>query len=270
MQISIRARYKSVLIPSMTSPYASLSRDELIARLEALEPSKAGPSTLLKPSKRKLKSLKSATTPFQFSSHPTRHVALLIAYNGWPYSGLALQNPVPNSSTSDPEIITVESELMKALEKTKLIAEGEGWEGCSYSRCGRTDRGVSGEGQVVNLWVRSNRKENDGGIPLDDSWQPPRSPPIPKIPTTDEPIPPKSAPSEYPYTRLLNSILPPTIRILAWSPVPPDFSSRFSCTYRHYKYAIHLKPSPTTPPLSLARMREAASNLIGEHDLRNL
>jgi tRNA pseudouridine38/39 synthase len=72
----------------------------------------------------------------------------------------------------------VEEELWHALMKAKLIfptisevgqdgqvqvsiqGESKGnvnWEGCQYSKCGRTDRGVSAFGQVIGIRVRSNR-----------------------------------------------------------------------------------------------------------------
>ena len=38
--------------------------------------------------------------------------------------------------------------LFAALRRTRLIPEGVGWEGLGYSRCGRTDKGVSALGQV--------------------------------------------------------------------------------------------------------------------------
>lgn len=213
------------------SRYASLSKEQLIARLEALEPT-AGPSTLPK------KPLKE----FDFSTHPTRHVALLVSYHGWPYSGLAIQAP-------DDEIPTVEAELLKALEKTRLIEPGKGWEGCAFSRCGRTDRGVSGAGQVVSLWMRSNRTSPVLG------WRPPSTPR-------------STSGGEYAYPRLLNSVLPSSIRILAWSPISETFDARFSCSTRHYKYAFHLKP-PGVAPLDLELMTIGAKRLIGEHDFRN-
>ncbi|KAJ7041169.1 pseudouridine synthase [Mycena alexandri] len=65
------------------------------------------------------------------------------------------------------------------------------------------------------------------------------------------------------YTLVLNRILPSTIRILAWSPVAPDFSSRFACTSRHYKYFF------APDGLDIPRMSEAASLLVGGHDFRN-
>lgn len=82
-------------------------------------------------------------------------------------------------------------------------------------------------------------------------------------------IQPPRQPSEFPYPKLLNSVLPPSIRILAWSPIPASFDSRFSCTYRHYRYAFHTRPTPTSPELDLELMRQGAQLLLGEHDYRN-
>ncbi|WWC94439.1 tRNA pseudouridine(38-40) synthase [Kwoniella sp. B9012] len=307
---------------------ANLSKEELIAKIEYLEnaarskvstiPSQnevqsinlpiaptasASASTSSTPTpvlgengkplrKHERKVLKKSDKPFSFHSHPTRHIALMISYYGWPYCGLALQPPIGGK----PAVDTVESELLKALEKTKLIEEGQGLEGCGYSRCGRTDRGVSGHGQVVNLWVRSLRKRDDGGeqLPYEVGWKDARDPMEVKVkpqPTgenvdaeTDvqnnkrknkkkeayDTVKSSSGPIlEFPYPKLLNSVLPPSIRVLAWSPLDQEFDSRFSCSYRHYKYAFHLRPTPTTPSLDLGLMSEGAGYLIGENDHRN-
>lgn len=41
---------------------------------------------------------------------------------------------------------------------------------------------------------------------------------------------------ELEYCKMLNCILPKEIRIVAWSPVKDDFSARFDCGARTYKY----------------------------------
>jgi tRNA U38,U39,U40 pseudouridine synthase TruA len=41
---------------------------------------------------------------------------------------------------------------------------------------------------------------------------------------------------ELDYPKLLNRVLPPDIRVLAWCPTPPGFSARFDCKERTYKY----------------------------------
>ncbi|RKP13614.1 pseudouridine synthase, partial [Piptocephalis cylindrospora] len=122
--------------------------------------------------------------------------------------------------------------LFHALRTTRLVPPEEGSK-FSYTRCGRTDKGVSALSQVVALHVRSNQDH--------------RSPLVPEIP----------------YLDLLNKLLPSDIRILAWSPVSPDFHARFSCTGREYRYYIPLRG------LSLPRMQEAAQIFQGQHDFRN-
>ena len=298
----------------MSSKYASLSREDLESRLAEYEaqttesvasqsyastaepevgPSRtfgqsyrpAGSSSSLRPG-RKVKQTKPAKA-FNFHSYPTRHIALLLSYHGWPYSGLAIQ------SLPQDEYPTIEGELLKALEKSKLIEKGAGWEGCEFSRCGRTDRGVSGAGQVVNLWVRSSMRKEDVSDAA-GSWRDARDAPTPKVPTLEEageasnskqnggtvetkvvnggdldfPTPPKVS-TELPYVKVLNSNLPPSIRVLAWSPTSTDFNSRFSCKYRHYKYAFHRSASPGVALLDLDLMRAAANELVGDHDFRN-
>ncbi len=75
----------------------------------------------------------------------------------------------------------------------------------NYHRCGRTDKGVSAFQQVVSLDVRS------------------KVDPVTKKETIN-------------YCDMLNHVLPKNIRMLAWAPVRPDFSARFDCNRRTYKY----------------------------------
>ncbi|KAG9159525.1 hypothetical protein Leryth_019585 [Lithospermum erythrorhizon] len=83
---------------------------------------------------------------------PRRFVALKIMYFGKRFYGFA------SEAQMDP---TVESEIFKALEKTRLVnGEKKDWQ---YSRCGRTDKGVSSVGQVIGLHLRSNHKERGMG-----------------------------------------------------------------------------------------------------------
>ena len=273
-------RYQRRFVRTMGSDrYAGLSRDELVARLQALElgegnarpgpstpsPVSAIPASTSPASIDKLKKPKAARASkgFNFAAHATRHIALLISYHGWPYSGLAIQNAVEGAEGQSDEISTVEGELLKALEKTRLIEEGKGWEGCSYSRCGRTDTGVSGAGQVVSLWVRSNR--NTPGL----GWKASSIPPPPLKYDDKGNVLTQRHVGEHTYPRLLNNVLPPSIRVLGWSPVSDDFDARFSCTLRHYKYAFHLRPTPASSELDLDKMAEGAKLLVGEHDFRN-
>ena len=246
------------------------------------------------------------------SKYSTRLIALKFAYLGQRYNGFEYH---ANNNTSLP---TVEEALWKALVKARLIFPTEplssktgevNWEGCEYSKCGRTDRGVSAFGQVIGIRVRSNR-------PL------PRSPlkMIPKgsdVAATEEQespscdfdadsvasqsawiastaadqLPFHDVKDELHYMKILNNVLPPDIRVFAWCPAPPDFSARFSCRERRYRYfftqpAFNPTPGPnnqntnlgTDIPLKRRRregwldieaMQDGAKRFEGVHDFRN-
>ena len=126
---------------------------------------------------------------FDMSRYTRKHVALKFSYLGGAYAGLAIQDHVDN---------TVESVLFKALKKVRLITEEEKVPN-NYSRCGRTDKGVSALGQVVALSMRAATPDLD-------------------------------------YTTILNNVLPHDIRIHGWSHVGDTFNSRFTCSGRVYKY----------------------------------
>ncbi|KAG2078407.1 pseudouridine synthase [Suillus decipiens] len=116
--------------------YGSWSKDELIARIRELEVHKHAKST---------RSLShTPNKPFHFSSYPKRKIAIKFCYSGWEYNGLACQN----SPTPLPTV------LFKVFVKARLVDETDGFDGCGWDKCGRTDRGVSAAGQVVSLWVR--------------------------------------------------------------------------------------------------------------------
>ncbi|KAJ2873669.1 pseudouridine synthase deg1, partial [Coemansia aciculifera] len=84
---------------------------------------------------------------FDFSSFPKRKVAFKFSYFGWAYHGLARQGNALESEEKrlvESEFPTIEGEVFRALASCKLIEDESS---CDYSRCGRTDRGVSGFGQ---------------------------------------------------------------------------------------------------------------------------
>jgi tRNA pseudouridine38/39 synthase len=124
-------------------------------------------------------------------------------------------------------------------------------ETCNYSRCGRTDKGVSAMGQVSAMRVRSNiqpedRIENGGkGYSVDDNG--------------------KSKGEELDYVHVLNSVLPSTIKVLAWCPVSDSFDARFSCRGRHYRYFF----TNANQQLDIDAMRKAAGYFLHENDFRN-
>ena len=257
---------------------------------------------------------------FDPSKYTTRLIALKFAYLGQNYNGLEYhtknKTPLP----------TVEEELWKALNKAKLVLPtpnpslepGEpNWEGCEYSKCGRTDKGVSAFGQVVGIRVRSNCPTNrapasmmqedtasargteslaqaealematstseseDNGADKGTSTPPPTSCYF----SEDSKFHPIN--DEIPYCQVLNRLLPPDIRVLAWCPnPPPGFSARFSCKERRYKYfftqpaftpTVGNRSATSTSReggrregwLDIEAMREAAQQFVGLHDFRN-
>jgi tRNA pseudouridine38/39 synthase len=169
---------------------------------------------------------------------------------------------------------TIEETLWAALIKGRIIMPTDTealdagkltWEGCDYSKCGRTDRGVSAFGQVIGIRVRSNKPLNG-----EKDFNPIKD--------------------EIRYTQVLNRLLPPDIRVLAWCPSPPsDFNARFSCRERRYRYfftnpafnptfgssgmALSLTDSDTKRRegwLDIKAMQDAAKRYEGLHDFRNL
>ncbi|EGO56575.1 hypothetical protein NEUTE1DRAFT_83903 [Neurospora tetrasperma FGSC 2508] len=191
---------------------------------------------------------KKKAAKFDPGKYSTRLIALKFAYLGKNYNGFEYQ--------SSAKMPSIEEELWKALVKSCLIfperpdeVDFGPWE---YSKCGRTDRGAAAE-------VDHQKPEWD---PIAD---------------------------EIPYCRVLNRLLPPDIRIMAWAPdLPPNFSARFSCRERQYRYfftqpAFAPMPSTLEPPLAssgqksggkqgwldIDMMRKAAKMFEGVHDFRN-
>lgn len=240
------------------------------------------------------------------------------AYLGQCYNGLEHH---ANNKTPLP---TVEEILWQALRKACLIfptpvagleSEEVSWEGCEYSKCGRTDKGVSAFGQVVALRLRSNRplrkdaRNHTQAAATELTMGDRTTPDDPKAVITaidctddesstspaDVDVPAESAHfdhirHEINYPQILNKLLPPDIRVLAWcGDLPEDFSARFSCKGRGYKY-FFTQPafSPTVGSeddngtdvektsksrrggwLDIEAMRTAARRFEGLHDFRN-
>jgi tRNA pseudouridine38-40 synthase len=104
---------------------------------------------------------------------------------------------------------------------------------------GRTDRGVHARAQVVHFDTQAER--------------------------------PSSA-----WVRGVNATLPDSVAVLWAQPVDGDFHARYAARSRSYRYVLLNRPvRPALDaryagwchvPLDLAPMREAAAQLIGEHD----
>ncbi|CAO3682116.1 unnamed protein product [Rhizopus stolonifer] len=215
----------------MNSKYNNYTREQLLERISELEnkpkAEKGDDSEELK-HKKPRKQWKNR--PFDMAKYTKRKIALRVAYIGWDYVGFASQQ--------EPERIpTIEDQLFRALKECKLVADMD--ESVDYTRCGRTDRGVSGLGQVISLWVRSKKLTSDSSPEL--------------LPVEQE----------FPYVDTLNRMLPSDIRVLAWAPVSDDFSARFHCTSRTYKYFF------SKGKMDIERMRQGCQYFEGEHDFRN-
>ena len=171
------------------------------------------------------------------------------------------------------------------------------WKDLGYARCGRTDAGVSGMGQVVSLRLRSKlrrfqkverkvqkkkKKERNGDDENDGLFASSSSSPSSSSSEDDED---QSDSEEIDYPALLNKALPPEVRVTGWAPLPQDrsFSARFSATAREYRYffvddcsdaatSADGKEGETSGGggLDLRAMRRAAAALVGLHDFRNL
>lgn len=69
---------------------------------------------------------------------------------------------------------------------------------------------------------------------------------------------------ELPYVKMLNGVLPKSVRVIAFASVSRDFSARFDCTERVYTYIF-----PMAMATNISEMKNACQRLIGSHDFRN-
>lgn len=276
--------------------YTTYTTDQLLKRITDLESQLrshslipvADPSASTVPPKKKQKK----DRPFDASRYNTRHIALKFAYLGQKYNGFE------HHSGNKTPLPTIEEELWKALMKTRLIfptgverlKEGEiEWEGTDYSKCGRTDRGVSAFGQVIGIRVRSLKPLETAQEEQKDEMEGVESAAQENGEEEEKPRPKPwdHIKDELPYIQLLNRVLPEDIRILAWCPTPPaDFSARFNCRERRYRY-FFTQPAFAPVPgeagllttatgkklregyLDIDAMQDAAKRYEGLHDFRN-
>ncbi|XP_077998522.1 tRNA pseudouridine(38/39) synthase-like [Glandiceps talaboti] len=173
---------------------------------------------------------------FDFTKYNTRHIALKFLYMGWDYHGFACQDSTDK---------TIEACLFEALLKTRLIEDRQS---SNYSRCGRTDKGVSAFSQVISIDLRTNLLEGVGVKVRSNGTAADRQ---------------GDKTTEINYMKILNNVLPDEIRIVAWTPVKPDFDARFSASSRTYKYFF------PKADLDIEVMKMAAQKLVGQHDFRN-
>ena len=93
---------------------------------------------------------------FDMSKFRCRPVAMHVMYLGHNYRGLAAQEDTD---------ATIEHHLFKALVKTCMVEDRAS---SNFTRCGRTDAGVSAFEQVIGLQVRSLARAATDKAPQDD------------------------------------------------------------------------------------------------------
>jgi tRNA U38,U39,U40 pseudouridine synthase TruA len=248
---------------------------------------------------------KRAKRDFDMAKFRQRHIAIRLMYDGLKYAGFAGQNvgasshgngsdhtgkQSPRSKGRDAHnfcadrLKTVEHELMIALRKTCLFglpinaesateAEANLVSSSGYSRCGRTDRGVSAVHQIIALPLRSAFPKDIDASAL--PWHPLDTLDDCAMPTGNARDEEQSHQSdnlkkknnrnitEIEYCNVLNNALPSDIRAVSWAPVSNNFSARFSASSRTYRYFF------VRGHLNIEAMRLAAATLEGEHDFRN-
>ncbi|AOA61121.1 tRNA pseudouridine synthase [Komagataella phaffii CBS 7435] len=202
--------------------YRKWSKPQLISRILQLE-GKSGELALMESKPRK--------NEVDFSTATIRQIALKFSYLGWNYQGLAVQREAT-------DLPTIEFKILEALRQCRMIPSLNPID-CAFSRCGRTDKGVSAMNQVIGLNVRSRLTPEELESPENDI-------------------------KELDYINILNQLLPSDIRIHGVCLRPPKgFDARFSCRGRHYKYVFQ------DEGLDLESMKKAAPMFEGVHDFRN-
>jgi tRNA pseudouridine38-40 synthase len=162
--------------------------------------------------------------------------ALVLSYDGTDFAGYAKQSAPPQRS--------VQEELERALCTALHLPPAS----LSTVVAGRTDAGVHAFGQVVSFTCPETQLATEAGRRV--------------------------------LLRSLNALTPRDLSIRALHTVPPDFSARFDAVSREYRYRIapasapplftrryawHL-PNFGTDHTALARLKHAASALVGTHD----
>ena len=225
--MSIIHKEKKQTITSRTEELELLDKTELIKKIIQLEENNKELKAIVSRINKKFRKGDIAAKTqksFDFQGCNKRHILLKFYYLGWDYDGFVVQESIDS---------TIEDYIFSALMKSCCIKSRET---SNYHRCGRTDKGVSSFSQVISLDVRSRLKLEDQ-CKLKD---------------------------ELPYCKMLNRLLPSNIRCIAWCPVASDFSARFNCKFRTYKYFF------PRGNLNIHAMDKAIKYTMGEHDFRNI
>ncbi|KAL7428697.1 hypothetical protein ACHAXH_005770 [Discostella pseudostelligera] len=187
----------------------------------------------------------------------------------------------------DEELVVVDKGGVAATTDLNMSARTAS----KYSRCGRTDKGVHAHGQVVAIYLKSafpllaqrakdvlDDDDDDNALDtlLEEDSLPKNSLDGVKclVPSKQNSKGGNSDAkqsslqqkfiTEYDYPRILNNVLPPAIRVLGWCPVSSEFSARFSCSSRTYRYFFPRRN------LDLCAMARGLQYMMGRRDFRNL
>lgn len=159
-----------------------------------------------------------------------RKIALRMCYDGRGYCGLVHQ----------PGAKTIEDFLRRALVNSGLAKPD-----VQVTFAGRTDKKVSASGMVLSVLVSSlvggERQDTESADAISARKH-----------------------MEFNYDTILNTHLPPDIRITGWCPVSESFCARHNCVLRCYRYFFSPKG------LDISLMKRACLVLREGRDFRNL
>ena len=217
------------------TPEATAAADELAADVVA---STAAPAATERPAKRPRVADEAPSNP-----EAKRKVALLLAYNGAKFQGLQ----------KNPGATTVEQTLEDAIHACGGISDANyeaGYQKVSWSRAGRTDKGVHAVGQLIGLKMVLHNDDAD---------------PDPMVARVNAEL-----------ARGAHAV-----RILAVARATNGFCAHSGCSSREYEYllpACALRPAGsahgdgTTAPTAaeLERLRGLLAQLEGTHSFHNL
>ena len=166
-------------------------------------------------------------------------VAFKMRYDGCKYAGLVSQK---------------DERTIEDLLKLAFLNSGLAKENVQITFAGRTDKKVSASGMVFTAIVSSlHEREAQKDLGLPDSI-------VASSETHEKP----SKDADFNYDTILNTHLPPDMRILGWRPVPIDFCARKSCRLRCYRYYF------ISRGLDIVKMEQACCIIQGGKNFRNL
>ncbi|XP_075243257.1 putative tRNA pseudouridine synthase tag-124 [Convolutriloba macropyga] len=238
---------------------------------------------------------------FSFSKYGKRRIALKFAYLGCDYDGFACQTTTDKTIEHHVLEALKRTRLIRENENCFYSKAGRTDKGVSALeqvislniRSGLIDVGISYEDNITSQMETvdgksseeyntsklngENSKETDGSrIESQQAVEEEDEPCFNKelkhvftekisLPDWSEVEDEKKCPTdgEIGYLNILNRNTPSDIMFYAWAPVPKDFSARFHCSYRQYKYFF------PKCQLDLELMRSAGALLVGKHNYQN-